>query len=239
MDNNLKELLKLQSIDARVDEIMKEKEETPRELKKLQESLDLLKVAVEHDLSTLEELKKERRAVERELEEVDLKFKKSKKRLDEVKSNKEYQAVLKEIEDLKKLTFQKEEMAIKWMEEIETQEKECSDNNARWEESQKEYKQRENMVSKRLTELGKETQSLHNERTKVSQVIDRDLLARYTRLRKNLKGLVVTSVKGGVCQGCHLGIPPQQYNELIRGNSLQSCPHCNRLLYWQGEEELA
>ena len=139
MDSKLKELLTLQLIDARVDEIIKEEKEAPKEIRKLQEGLDLLKVALEQDLSTLEELKNERRAVERELEEVDLKFKKSKTRLDEVKSNKEYQAVLKEIEELKDLNFQKEEVAIKWMEEIEILEKECSDNNVRWEESQKEY----------------------------------------------------------------------------------------------------
>jgi len=36
-----------------------------------------------------------------------------------------------------------------------------------------------------------------------------------------------------ICQGCHLGIPPQQYNNLIKGDSPESCPNCNRIIYWE------
>ncbi len=143
MDEKLKVVLMIQSIDTKFDDIRREKEETPKEIEKLRKGLDLLDNAVEQNLSTVEELKKERRKVERELEEIDLKLKKSKLRLNEVKSNREYQAVLKEIEDLKDLTFQKEETVIKWMEEIEIQEKKCADNTVRREESQEEYKSKE------------------------------------------------------------------------------------------------
>lgn len=232
MDEKLKVLLMIQSIDTKFDNISREKEETPKEIEKLKEGLDLLDNAVEQNLSTVEELKKERRKVERELEEIDLKLKKSKLRLNEVKSNREYQAVLKEIEDLKDLTFQKEETVIKWMEEIEIQEKECADNTVRREESQEEYKSKEKAFSQRIRELDKEVQSLNEKRVQLSPNLDEDLLRRYNGLRSHLKGRVVVPVIDGVCQECHLGIPPQQYNELIKGDSLQSCPHCSRIIYW-------
>ena len=232
LDEKLKVLLMIQSIDTKFDNISREKEETPKEIEKLKEGLDLLDNAVEQNLSTVEELKKERRKVERELEEIDLKLKKSKLRLNEVKSNREYQAVLKEIEDLKDLTFQKEETVIKWMEEIEIQEKECADNTVRREESQKEYKSKEKAFSQRIRELDKEVQSLNEKRVQLSPNLDEDLLRRYNGLRSHLKGRVVVPVIDGVCQECHLGIPPQQYNELIKGDSMQSCPHCSRIIYW-------
>lgn len=232
MDEKLNVLLMIQSIDTKFDNIGREKEETPEEIEKLKEGLDLLDNAVEQNLSTVEELKKERRKVERELEEIDLKLKKSKLRLNEVKSNREYQAVLKEIEDLKDLTFQKEETVIKWMEEIETQEKECADNTVRREESQEEYKSKEKAFSQRIRELDKEVQSLNEKRVQLSPNLDEDLLRRYNGLRSHFKGRVVVPVIDGVCQECHLGIPPQQYNELIKGDSLQSCPHCSRIIYW-------
>ena len=222
----------IQSIDTKFDDIRREKEETPKEIEKLKEGLDLLDNAVEQNLSTVEELKKERRKVERELEEIDLKLKKSKLRLNEVKSNREYQAVLKEIEDLKDLTFQKEETVIKWMEEIEIQEKKCADNTVRREESQEEYKSKEKAFSQRIRELDKEVQSLNEKRVELSPNLDEDLLRRYNGLRSHLKGRVVVPVIDGVCQECHLGIPPQQYNELIKGDSMQSCPHCSRIIYW-------
>jgi len=232
LDEKLKVVLMIQSIDTKFDNISREKEETPKEIEKLKEGLDLLGNAVEQDLSTVEELKKERSKVERELEEIDLKLKKSKLRLNEVKSNREYQAVLKEIEDLKDLTFQKEETVIKWMEEIEIQEKKCADNTVRREESQEEYKSKEKAFSQRIRELDKEVQSLNEKRGQLSPNLDEDLLRRYNGLRSHLKGRVVVPVIDGVCQECHLGIPPQQYNELIKGDSMQSCPHCSRIIYW-------
>ena len=232
MDEKLNVLLMIQSIDTKFDNISREKEETPKEIEKLKEGLHLLDSAVEQNLSTVEELKKERRKVERELEEIELKLKKSKLRLNEVKSNREYQAVLKEIEDLKDLTFQKEETVIKWMEEIEIQEKKYADNTVRREESQKEYKSKEKAFSQRIRELDKEVQSLNEKRVQLSPKIDEDLLRRYNGFRSHLKGRVVVPVIDGVCQECHLGIPPQQYNELIKGDSLQSCPHCSRIIYW-------
>lgn len=232
MDEKLNALLMIQSIDTKFDNISREKEETPKDIEKLRKGLGLLDSAVEQNLSTVEELKKERRKVERELEEIDLKLKKSKLRLNEVKSNREYQAVLKEIEDLKDLTFQKEETVIKWMEEIEIQEKKCADNTVRREESQEEYKSKEKAFSQRIRELDKEVQSLNEKRVQLSPNLDEDLLRRYNGLRSHLKGRVVVPVIDGVCQECHLGIPPQQYNELIKGDSLQSCPHCSRIIYW-------
>ena len=232
LDEKLNALLMIQSIDTKFDNISREKEETPKEIEKLRKGLDLLDSAVEQNLSTVEELKKERRKVERELEEIDLKLKKSKLRLNEVKSNREYQAVLKEIEDLKDLTFQKEETVIKWMEEIEIQEKKCADNTVRREESQEEYKSKEKAFSQRIRELDKEVQSLNEKRVQLSPNLDEDLLRRYNGLRSHLKGRVVVPVIEGVCQECHLGIPPQQYNELIKGDSMQSCPHCSRIIYW-------
>jgi predicted nucleic acid-binding Zn-ribbon protein len=237
LDKELGALLMIQSIDIRFDEIKREKDESPKEIEKLKENLDLLSNAMEQDLSTIEELKKVRRAVERELEEVEIKFQKSKSRLNDVKSNKEYQAVLKEIEELKELIFKKEEVVIKCMEDIEIQEEECADNNGTWKESQKEYKNKQEEFSQRMIDLDKEVQSLNGKRTQLCQNVDKNLLERYNRLRKNLRGMVVTQVINTICQGCNLGIPPQQYNELIKGGSIRSCPNCNRIIYWGDERE--
>jgi len=229
-------LLMIQTIDARLNEIQREREESPKEMVKLKEDLDLSKSSMEQDLSSLEELKKKSRSVERELEELETKIKKSKLRLNEVKSNKEYQAVLREIEEIRELTLNKEEDVIAWMEEIELQEKECAQNDMRWKESQEEYKKRETAFLKRNEDLDQEVRSSSEERLKLSQVVDKDLLKRYTTLRSNIKNRVVASAVDGVCQGCHLGIPPQQYNDLIKGDSLQSCPNCNRMIYWAQKE---
>ena len=238
MDEKLTLLLKIQSIDIRFDEIGKEKERAPKELDKRREELDLLKKAIEGDLTTLEELKDERRKGERELEEVEAKYKKSKAKLDEVKSNKEYQAVMKELEDIKALTYEKEELVIKRMEDIELQEAECARNNAQWEKAQKEYEEKERQFEEMTGEFEKEIQALTKEKEELSRQFDGDLLSRYTRLRAHLRGQVVVPVVNAVCQGCHLGIPPQQYNMALKGDSTQICPNCSRIIYWEGTTEI-
>jgi predicted nucleic acid-binding Zn-ribbon protein len=233
LDENFKLILTIQSTDARIEEITREMEGAPKRIQRLKDDLDLLEKSVEQDLSSLEDLKKGSPSLERDLEEVELKLKKSKVKLNDVKSNKEYQAVLKEIEELNELTFQKEELVIKWMEEIEIQEKECADNNERWERSRKEYESEEKKFSQRMKELEKEVQSLDEQRLKLCREVDKDLLSRYTALKAHLRSQVVVPVIDAVCGGCHLGIPPQQYNDLIRGGSLQSCPNCNRIIYFE------
>jgi predicted nucleic acid-binding Zn-ribbon protein len=238
LDEKLRLLLRLQSIDMRLDEIKREREGAPKQLERVREELDLLKKAAEQDLSTLEELTEERRSVERELDEVEAKYKKSKLKLDGVKSNKEYQAVLKELEDIKELTNEKEELVIKCMEEIEIQEKECADNNTRLDEAQRGYVDKERQFEEKMKGFEREVFTLNEERAKLAQELDGDLLGGYNRLRGHLKGRVVVPVINAVCQGCHLGVPPQQYNTLMRGDSTQICLNCTRIIYWEDSSEI-
>ena len=192
---------------------------------------------IEGDLAVLEELKDDRRRVEKELEEVEAKYKRSKVKLDEVKSNKEYQAVMKELEDIKALASEREDQVIKRMEDIELQEAECAGNNARFEKAQREYEEKERHFEEMSNEFDKEIRALTREKHEISQQFDDDLLTKYTRLRAHLRGRVVVPVVDAVCQGCHLGIPPQQYNMLLKGDCPQSCPNCTRIIYWEGSEE--
>jgi len=63
------------------------------------------------------------------------------------------------------------------------------------------------------------------------------LLGMYDHLRKFKDGIAISPVTGGVCQACHMGIPPQKYNELIRGEELLNCPNCHRIMYWGDNED--
>jgi predicted nucleic acid-binding Zn-ribbon protein len=236
LEEKLTLILKIQAIDIRFDEIRREKERIPRELEKRKDELDLLRKAIEGDLTVLEGLKEDRRKEERELEEVEAKYKKSKAKLDEVKSNKEYQAVMKELEDIKVLASEKEELVIEKMEGIELHEAECARNSAQLDEAQSDYRQKERQFEEMTSELDKEMQELSQEKNALSQQFDDDLLTRYTRLRGHLRGRVVVPVRGAVCQGCNIGIPPQQYNMLLKGDSLQVCPHCSRIIYCDDNE---
>jgi uncharacterized protein len=238
LDDKLSRILKIQSIDIRFDEMGKEKERIPRELEKRREEIESLSKAIEGDLTVLDGLKVDRRKVEKELEEVEARRKKSKTRLDDVKSNKEYQAVIKELEDIKVLANEKEELVIQKMEDTEIQEAECGRNNAQLDKAQKEYREKEREFEEMTIEFEKEIEKLTREKEELSQQCDADLLGRYSRLRAHLRGRVVVPVRNAVCEGCHIGIPPQQYNMLLKGDSTQICPHCSRIIYWEGNTEI-
>jgi predicted nucleic acid-binding Zn-ribbon protein len=232
VNEKLNILLEIQSVDIRLNEIKEEKRRIPVGMEKLEKDFNLLKTTTERDQTTLKELKGYMKKTENELEETEIKLKKSMLRLNDVKSNKEYQAILKEIEEIKEINSEKEEKVIRWMEDIEIQEKECAESNLKWEKYEKEYKKKENEFINKKKELDQEEQQLNDERIKLYDKVDKDLLKKYNRLRLNLKNEVVVPVRDSVCYGCHLGIPPQQYNDLIRTNSIQSCPNCNRIVYW-------
>jgi predicted nucleic acid-binding Zn-ribbon protein len=87
-----------------------------------------------------------------------------------------------------------------------------------------------------MESLEEDLRSLEMERDRLRAVIEEELLKRYSFIRERKGGVAVSPVIKGVCQACHLDIPPQQFNELIRGDKLMTCPNCIRIIYW-GEDE--
>ena len=169
---------------------------------------------------------------EEDIQELDNKIEKSNIKLSNVKSNKEYTAALKEIDELKKSKVHLEDEVIRLMEEIEEMGNKCSLNKDNQQETKKKFEQTKKEVKKELKILDDGLKHLEIERSKFDKAVDQELLKKYVFLKERKGGLAVSSVIGGVCQTCHMGIPPQKYNELQRGNLLLNCPHCQRMIYW-------
>jgi predicted nucleic acid-binding Zn-ribbon protein len=236
LKDEIKLLAQLQECDNRIRDILSRKEIGPRRLQELMDEmkandLKLQELADQQDLS-----KKERRKIEQEVQELDSRIEKSHVKLSNIKSNKEYAAALKEIEDLKKLKFDTEDKIIHVMEKIEETEKEIGgqiqavqDLKAKSDKTRKE-------VEKELLLLDRDLKGLEQNRDDLVQVLDQDLWKRYLFLKERRGGLAVTSVIGGVCQTCHMGLPPQKFNELLKGDAIMSCPYCHRIIYW-GEDK--
>jgi predicted nucleic acid-binding Zn-ribbon protein len=97
------------------------------------------------------------------------------------------------------------------------------------EEKQKELQREADKVKERLDQLV----AMEN---KIREKLDPNLLKRCDFLFEKRAGVAVAAVEGGVCQLCHLNIPPQKFIELQRDESILQCPHCLRFLYWSGHE---
>jgi predicted nucleic acid-binding Zn-ribbon protein len=230
-------LIQLQHCDNRIREIRKRKEEGPLKIKMAEDDLRYAETETEEERSRLDGLKKERRKIEQEVQELDGKIEKSSVKLSQIKSNKEYTAALKEIDDLKKAKFITEDKIIAVMEKIDGTEQGAAQQDSRLEELRVEIEKNKQQILAEIADLDKELAALGEKRQALINEMDADLLKKYLFLQERKNGLAVSAVVTGVCQTCHMGIPPQKFNELIRGNALMTCPHCNRIMYWGDDED--
>ncbi len=232
----MKLLIALQECDTRIRYIQAKREEGPAKIERLEADLNILERRLETELGRLEICKKERRRSEKEIEELEGRIQKSIIKLDNVKSNKEYKAALKEIEDIRRGKSLLEDKVIEIMEEVEELEARCSESKAEKERFKERAEEGREEILKEIKILEEEVVTREKEREQFCQDVDGELLRRYDSLSKQKRGLAVSPVIKGVCQTCHMGIPPQQFNELIRGDGLMTCPNCQRIIYW-GEDE--
>ena len=237
MKDKLFVLIQLQECDNKIAKIVQEKEQAPLKVRKLEDELKAVENQFKADEDQLEAFKKDRRQLEREIQELDGKIEKSSAKLTQIKSNKEYTAGLKEIDDLKTIKFQTEEKAIQMMETAEELERKCKEHREALKTLKAQCEKDKEAINKELLALEKDLASLQKERGQLCCDFDQGLLKKYLFLKERKGGLAISSVVTGVCQTCHMGIPPQKFNELIRGNDLMTCPHCNRIIYWGDDQD--
>lgn len=159
-------------------------------------------------------------------------LKKSKNRLLEIKTNKEYHAMLKEIETVEEKNSEIEDAIIYILEEIDTarerlksKEEELSAYRLKHEKMRSEIEKEINSIDSKLLTCQKKIDDVRGK-------IDKDLLKKYEIIKEKRNDLAVVSVWNGVCGGCHMNIPPQMYNELQKFEELILCPTCNRIIHW-------
>jgi len=234
----MKLLIALQNCDNRIRDTEKKKDQCPSKMASLDEEVNKAELALGQAKEKLEAIKKERRQVERDIDDLEVKKKKSQAKLSTVSSNKEYRAALKEIEELDRAKGLLEDKALELMDQVEQFEQEIKLSTKELEALKKKTDEEKRTIKGEMGELDALLSTLIQERDEICRQIDRDLLSRYDMLRERRGGVAVSPVISGVCQTCHMGIPPQKFNELIRGDVLMSCPNCQRIIYWGEDEKL-
>jgi len=232
----MKLLIALQDFDSRIGRILIQMEEGPKKIQRLEQQLREAEARLAEEAGHLEALICERRETEKKIEDAENKLKKSNLKLSNIKSNKEYHAALKEIDDLKKAKYLLEEKVIGIMEQLEALEASCAASREKAAEMKRQFDAEKEAVTQSLGRLDHELHALQEKKLGLAQAVDKGLLTHYDALRKRKAGVAVSPVVQGVCQTCHLRIPPQEFNELIRGDKLMTCPNCTRIIYWGDDE---
>ncbi len=230
----LRLLWRIQELEFSIKEAEEETSRYPRERKNLEEELLKMDQRLKEAQKELEDLEKRRRRLEQELEDLRIKVKKSKIRLLEVKTNKEYEAVLNEIEWGQNAISSLEEEILGILEEIDKKKVEFE---RLKEETNLEKGKINELISRlenRQKELKEKVSEWQKEKGELVKSVPEELLELYKNL-KHKRGFAIARVKDEICQGCFLHIPPQLYNEILKNERIYTCPNCKRILYYEKE----
>ena len=233
LNPQLQYLIELQKFDLRIFEIQEQQQQIPGKIKIAQApSLDFA-----HRLKLLkdagEALTKERRGSEQELSVQEEHIHKIRGRLNELKTNKEYQAHLFEIELARKKKDLLEEAVLSVLERIEQNEKDVKEMEEKLREAEEGFNREKAQLEAQVNTLTQELSELERQHQERARLMDAKVLARYSKLKSARKGFAVAQVRNGTCSGCRLQIPPQLVAEVKRGEELLNCSYCHRILYWE------
>jgi uncharacterized protein len=234
MDSNLQHLHDLQGLDSRIAGLERKLEAIPVRLQAIRESQEQTTAAVETQRTRLLAVRKELRSREKDLEQNASEKTKRETKLYEVKTNKEYSAVLAEIETLKVEKGRVEEEILALMETQERMTREIADAEVRLKRQTEEARVQQAAATEELHALEADVAVVRAERDSLARDIPRDSMVQYTRLLKGRGGLAVAVVgANGICTGCRLSLTPQRFNELRQSSLILTCEGCGRILFYQ------
>ena len=230
MYNRLKILYTFQLIDDQLDELEELRGDLPNAVKELEDQINSSKEDISAKEKEQKDSLKKREENEGEIEKQLENQKKFKAQLYQVRNNKEYDALTKEIDHtddvVSKLEAENDGLAdlskslTQQIEEFKPKLFELKD----------ELKAKEADLKEIIKANEKEETKLRKERKKIEGEVKKPDLSAYTRIRKAKRGKAVSTIKRSACSGCHNIVPSQRQLEIRRNNRLFYCEYCGRIL---------
>jgi len=232
----LKLLEKLQQVDADLHEKEQALSSLPTKLQSLKDDVSRVEMLLQKELLQLEDSQRLRAELDGGIKANQDQLNKSKGKLTQVRTSKEYMATQREMEATRKSNQEREDELLKLMEAIEASQKSIDVHQEDLKALKDHVKEEEKETEDKISGLKVEVDRFQTERDKMAKGIRRDVLAKYDVIRYR-KGNAVVPARKGVCTGCHMQLPPQLFNILQRENSIEYCPSCRRIVYFEGAEQ--
>ena len=231
IEEKLKLLFSLQRIETKIDEIEVLKGELPSEVSDLEDEITGLETRLKNLNDTVKDIEKEAQKFTSKISEGESLIKKYTKQLDDVKNNREFDALSKELE-MQKLEIQ---LAEKKAREINDK---VSAKNTVIKEAKEKLKAKKSNLDVKKDELKsiiakteKEEKALRKNSATAEALIEERLLKAYHRIRNNYRnGLALVAIERDACGGCFNQIPPQIQLEVSQHKKIIACEHCGRIL---------
>lgn len=227
----------LQDILARKYEVEKEILEIPKIVTTKIELLNRLKRIHQDKINDLEEIKERISKLRGKLSEAELRREAYEKQMDMIKTQREYEALDKEIKD----ATEKEQNLRK---DILRDEKEYEELTIALERDLAMIKQQEeelqieqDKIKSEKSEKEEYFKQLSKEEREIIPDLDEEILFKFERIIRSKSGLGIVPVRRSVCTGCHMILPAQFENDVRTGENILFCPYCSRILFYSEEED--
>jgi len=224
-------LIELQQQEAAIAKVQSEINELPLKIEQIVSGLKEFEEEILIKKESLSELKKVYRSYDAEIQANQARVKKREEQLRLVTTNKEYQAILKEIDEIKKLSSRIEDETIQCLENLDVAENEVKEKEEKYLTEAAAVNQQKSVFEADADSERRSLDELLAQRDDISIKIDPEMIKQYEFVKSYARGIAIVQVKDCICMGCNMNIPPQMYNELHRENELKTCPHCHRMLY--------
>lgn len=230
MKKRLEMLEQLQEIDYLIDNLNTARNGLTEEMSGIEQAL----IEARQELASLEDrvtrLGQEKGELEASQATEQENIRRSETNMKEIKTNKEYQAVGREIAAARKQAAEIEEQTLQKIGLIDELNAEIATRKETLAELEENTSRRRDEKQAEIDKIQQDIDTDAARREGITKELPANLIKRYNALRQQRRGQAVAIARDGYCLGCNMNLPPQLYNSLFRGDELISCPHCQRVL---------
>lgn len=234
-ETEIERLALLQEVDQRLHGVRAASDQLEQEIRERAERVAAMRERVRAVTETRDTLDARRRELEQQLDDESAKMKDRRMRLNRVHSERELQAVRREIELGKEATQQMEAELLACMEQLETEVAALEVAERELQESEPVAEQEIGVRREKLAALEQDAVRDASLRENLATKINRPVRDRYEQIFARRGGVAVVEVRNGTCLGCYMHVPPQLFNEIQKTRDVRVCPNCHRMLFWRPE----
>ena len=225
-------LLELQQVDDRLRALALEEQRLPQRLRGYEVACAEARQQLVQLQAAIEQSERQQRTLEREIAGHQDGLRKTQSKAHEVKTNKEYSAVLAEIALGQQRLETLEDQLLALMEATDQQRQASRVQEQRVQAALRELAEQQQQLQQEQALLRRDLAAEQEHRQHTVMTLDAKLYEQYQKVAAQHGGRVVAQLQDGVCSGCHLKVQPQLISEIRLQTQLFTCPHCRLMLLW-------
>jgi predicted nucleic acid-binding Zn-ribbon protein len=232
MNADLELLLKLQVIDYDIGELERSKEYLPDMMDNLNREIAETSAKLDEAKKQLEEAKLRQKDLELNLQTRETDLQKYQQQMMSIKTNKEYDALVAQIDQLKETISSDETSLLETIEAISNLEKEIVDWQEKFEQVKENNTKQLVVLQGKIDSIGDTMSAKEDGRKEIISSISRRTMSVYERVRRGKGGQAVVAVKKRACSACFKALTPHKVQEVKRGDRINTCDNCGAIIYW-------